>query len=150
MSPDDKRKRYQNAGADLIEQARQRAEAFLRDIASVGETTQHEAGSRIDELFAAGKFGADQLVEGIRREIASQLSSIGVATKKDLADLERRVTSAGPAKRSAPAAKKTATKKAAPAAKKSAPVKATATKKATAVKKAPAKKAAGARKAASR
>jgi polyhydroxyalkanoate synthesis regulator phasin len=144
MSPDDKRKRYQDAGADLIDQARQKAEAFLREVANVGGNTQQEAGARLDELFAAGKFGADQIIDAIRREIASQLSALGVATKKDLTDLEKRVTAPAPAKKAAAtrtAAKASPAKKAAPAKKATPATKAATTKTATAKKAAPAKKA---------
>src|ERR1700691_1224786 len=91
MSPDDKRKRYQDAGADLIEQARQKAEAFLREISNAGEATQHHAEAKVDNLINAGRWGADQLIDTVRKEIAAQLTSLGLATKADLEELERRL-----------------------------------------------------------
>ncbi|HLI01787.1 MAG TPA: hypothetical protein VKV06_13460 [Acidimicrobiales bacterium] len=140
MGGDDDRKR-QGPGADLFEQARHRAEAFLREVSNLGGSTQQQAGERVDQLWSVGRWSADQLMEAIRREIASQLTSLGLATKADLDALERRLTSgasdAGPAGGAAAEAVPGTNK----AAKKTAATKPAATKTAAA-KKNPAKKAA--------
>lgn len=149
MGPDERLRRYQEVGADFIETARTRAEEFLRDIGALGEASGRQAGTTVGDLADSGRRGTDQLFELIRREIAAQLSGLGLATKADLADLERRLTggSAAPAGGTKPAAEKAAARKAATekaAAPKKAATKKAATKKAAA---GAAKKAAAARKA---
>lgn len=141
MGPDERLRRYQEVGADFIETARTRAEEFLRDIGALGEATGRQAGTTVGDLRDSGRRGTDQLFELIRREIAAQLSGLGLATKADLADLERRLTggSAAPAGGTKPAAEKAAARK---ATEKAATTKAAAPKKA-ATKKAATKKAAG-------
>ncbi len=149
MGPDERLRRYQEVGADFIEAARARAEEFLRDIGALGEATGRQAGTTVGDLRDSGRRGTDQLFELIRREIAAQLSGLGLATKADLADLERRLTggsgAAAPAGATKPAAEKAATKKAAT---KKAAAKKAATKKAAAgaAKKAPAARKAAAAK----
>ncbi|HET9072757.1 MAG TPA: hypothetical protein VFN60_12655 [Acidimicrobiales bacterium] len=142
MGPDERLRRYQEVGADFIEAARARAEEFLRDIGALGEATGRQAGTTVGDLRDSGRRGTDQLFELIRREIAAQLSGLGLATKADLSDLERRLTggSAAPAGGTKPAAEKAAARKA--ATEKAATTKAAATK-AAAPKKAATKKAAG-------
>jgi polyhydroxyalkanoate synthesis regulator phasin len=144
MARDDRFKRYQEAGAEFLEIARARAEEFLQELAKMGDSTQKQAQDTVDDFVAGGRKGTDQIVTAIRREITAQLSQLGLATKEDLADLERRLSggAAGPATGAAPAVapKKAAPKKAAPG--KEAAKKAPA-KKAPRKKAAPAKKAAG-------
>jgi polyhydroxyalkanoate synthesis regulator phasin len=127
--PDDRFKRYQEAGNEFLESARARAEEFLRELAKATETTQKQAKDQVDDLVASGRRGTDQVLDVVRREVATQLSQMGLATKKDLAALERRMT--GATAKKAPAKAATATKTTATG---------TAAKKVPA-KKAPAKKA---------
>lgn len=134
---EDRFKRYQTAGNDFLETARTRAEEFLRELAKVTESTQKQAQEQVDDLVAAGRRGTDQLLDVVRREVQTQLSTLGLATKKDLDALERRVTGRAPAK--AGGAKKAAKKS--PTTKKTSAKKAPA-KKASAKKASPAKKAA--------
>jgi polyhydroxyalkanoate synthesis regulator phasin len=159
MPRDDRFKRYQEAGADFLETARTRAEEFLRELAKLGDSSQKQAQGTVDDLVEGGRKGTEQILATIRREITAQLSQLGLATKQDLEDLERRLTAANapvpgpeptPGGMSADLAQKVTatkatTKKAAPAkspAEKAAAKKAPA-KKAAAKKAAPAKKAAG-------
>jgi polyhydroxyalkanoate synthesis regulator phasin len=128
MPRDDRFKKAQEVGNDFLEAARARAEEFLQELAKLGDSTQKQAQGTVEDLMAGSRKGTEQVVETIRKEITTQLSALGLATKADLAALERRVTGG------AGGAKKAAATKAAPAKK-------TAAKKAPA-KKAPAKKAA--------
>jgi hypothetical protein len=109
MSPEDKRKRYQDVGAELIEQARQKAEAFLREVSNAGEATHQQAEAKVDGFFNVGRWGAEQIVETVRKEISAQLTSIGLATKADLDGLERKLTEAAAAARRSAARKAAAT-----------------------------------------
>jgi polyhydroxyalkanoate synthesis regulator phasin len=145
MVRDDRFKRYQEAGADFLEVARSRAEEFLEELAKAGDTTQKQAQGALDELLEGSRKGTEQILTSIRKEITSQLSLLGIATKEDLAALERRLTGqvepasggGSPATKAAPAKKAPAKKAAA----KKVPAKKTPAKKAAA--KTPPPKAAG-------
>jgi polyhydroxyalkanoate synthesis regulator phasin len=158
MPRDDRFKRYQEAGADFLETARTRAEEFLRELAKLGDSSQKQAQVTVDDLVEGGRKGTEQILATIRGEITAQLSQLGLATKKDLEDLERRLTVAQapvPAPEPTPGGmtadlgrKATATKA---TAKKAAPTRSPAEKaaaKKAPAKKVPAKKAAAAKKAA--
>jgi polyhydroxyalkanoate synthesis regulator phasin len=139
MASDDTLKKAQKAGADWLEAARARAEEFLRELARATDTKQGRAQEAVDDLIEGSKKGTEQLVSSIRSEISAQLGLLGLATKADLADLEKRLTGRAPAAKKAAPVKKAAAKKAAPAGQ---PAPSAAAKKAAPVKKAAAKKAA--------
>jgi polyhydroxyalkanoate synthesis regulator phasin len=133
-------KQYSEAGEEFLEAARSRAVEFLRELARVGQSTQKQATDQVEDLMDAGRKSTDQVLDVIRKEISGQLGALGLATKEDLAALERKLT------RSAGAAKKAPAKKAAPAAKKAgAPAKKAAAASTVAGKKTVAKKAAPAK-----
>jgi polyhydroxyalkanoate synthesis regulator phasin len=136
MARDDRLKKVQEAGADFLENARSRAEEFLRELAKAGDSTQDRAQEAIDDLFSGSRKGTEQILSAIRSEVASQLGLLGLATKADLADLEARVTGATKAK--AAPAKKVAAKKVASSRTASTPAASKAARKTTAAK-APAK-----------
>ena len=159
MARDDRFKKYQEAGADFLEMARTRAEEFLSELSKLGDSTQKQAQDAFEEMVEGSRRGTEQIVNTIRAEIASQLSVIGIATRREIDDLERRLTTletsgptatagaVGPARKARTAKKAAPTKKAAPAggsgakkaaAAKTAPAKTAPAKKA-ATKKAPAK-----------
>lgn len=140
MPQSDLVRRYLEAGAELGQMTRARAESIIRELVRAGDVQREQAQERIDELVEWGRRNREQLAQMIRREINSQLSSMGVATKADLAALERKLTRGqGAAKAPAKTAKAKAAKKA--TTKKTA-TKKTATKK-TATKKASKKTAGG-------
>jgi len=138
MPRDDRFKKAQQAGADWLETARVRAEEFLRELSQATDTTQGKAQGALDDLLEGSRRSTEQLVSSIRKEIASQLGLLGLASKADLEELEIRLTGKAPKAKKAPAAKKAAARKASPV------------KKASPAKKAPAKKASPAKKAAAR
>jgi polyhydroxyalkanoate synthesis regulator phasin len=136
MATDDRFRQYSEAGEEFVEAARSRAVEFLREVAKMGQTTQRQAADQVEDLVDVGRKGTDQVLDVIRKEIAAQLGSLGLATKSDLEALERRLAGtsavkATPTAKRAPAAKRVPTGKRAPA-----------------EKRAPAKKGATARKAA--
>jgi polyhydroxyalkanoate synthesis regulator phasin len=140
MVRDDRFKRYQEAGADFLEVARRRAEEFLEDLAKAGDTTQKQAQGALDEVVEGSRKGTEQLLTSIRKEITSQLALLGIATRDDLAALERRLTGqVAPATGGAGSPAQKAPAKKAPA--KKAPAKKAAAEKVPA-QKTPAKKAA--------
>jgi hypothetical protein len=95
MAGDDRLKKAQKAGADWLETARARAEEFLRELSRATDTTEGRAQEAVNDLIEGSKKGTEQLVSSIRSEITAQLGLLGLATKADLADLEKRLTGKG-------------------------------------------------------
>jgi polyhydroxyalkanoate synthesis regulator phasin len=139
MTREDRLKRVQGAGADFLDTARARAEEFLRELAKATGDSQGRAQGAIDDLVVGGRKSTEQFVSTIRKEVQNQLGALGLATKADLAALERKLSGKAPA-----AAKSTAATKSTTATRSTTAGKTTATKtaaKKTAATKAPAKKA---------
>ena len=157
MARDERFRKYQEAGADFLETARARAEDFLRELSKAGGSTQRQGKDALDDLLEGSRKGTEQLIGSIRDEIRSQLSLLGLATKEDLAALERRLGGSGAARSAAASkstSKSTSSKTAAPrkaAAKKATGAsksggtarKTTSSSKSTAKRSTPAKKATG-------
>jgi polyhydroxyalkanoate synthesis regulator phasin len=146
MAQSDVLKRYLDAGMAFTQLTRTRAEGIVKELVRAGEVRRERTQETVDDLIERSRRNTEALVNLVRKEVNSQLSQLGLATKLDLSRLERRLGFGG---KKAPA-KKTAAKKgpAKKAAAKKGPAKKTAAKKApakkTAAKKAPAKKAPGA------
>jgi polyhydroxyalkanoate synthesis regulator phasin len=156
MPRDDLFKKYQEAGEDFLEMARTRAVELLSELAKLSDTTQKQAQGAFDEMVESSRRGTEQVVNTIRAEIAAQMSVTGIATKRELDDLERRLTTLenarstaaagviGPARKARKAKSAAPTKQAAPAAKKAGPAqKAAPAQKAVPAKRAGVKKATG-------
>ena len=143
MAENDMLKRYLDAGMAFTDLTRKRAEAIVKDLVKAGELQREQTQDRVEEILERSRKNTERLLDLVRKEISDQLSSLGLATRDDLARLEARLTG------------KTATKAAAGGGA-STPTKAGGTSKATdpptpakksaktAAKKAPAKKAADA------
>jgi DNA-binding protein HU-beta len=163
-------KRYLDAGANFTELTQRRAEAIVKDLVKTGEVQAEQAQQAVQDLLDRSRRSTERFLELVRHEVRAQVAGLGLASKKELARLEKRidVLRPKPAAKKAPAKKTTAKK--APATKttakkttakkttakkttakkttakkttaKKAPAKKTAARK-TAAKKAPAKKTAG-------
>ena len=128
MPQNDLLKRYLDAGLAFTQMTRSRAEAIVKDLVKAGELQQKQAQKQVDDLLERSRKSTEQLLDVIRSEITSQLSSMGLATKDDIARLEAKIGASGPASapgttspaKKAPAkkaiAKKAPAKKAAPSA----------------------------------
>ena len=114
-------KRYLDAGMAFTELRRSQAESIVKDLVKAGEVSSKEFQHRVDDLMDRSRKNTEALVkrsrkrteavvETIRTEIATQLSTLGVATKKDVTRLERMITS-GNSGRSSSAKKKTSAAK---------------------------------------
>jgi polyhydroxyalkanoate synthesis regulator phasin len=88
---------------------RERAEAVVREFVKAGEVQRDNLQSRVDDLIERSRHNTEQLINLIRSEIATQFSQLGLATKDDLAALEKRfndqlaAATRAPAKAVAPA-----------------------------------------------
>ncbi len=145
MPQNDVLKRYLDAGLHLTALTQTRAEALVKDLVKVGEVQADQARAAVTELLDRSRKNSEQLLETVRAEVKTQISSLGLASKADIERFEARIHGLLGASQSKAAPKKAAAKKT-PAKKKATAKKAPAKKKATA-KKATAKKKAPARKA---
>jgi len=115
-------RKYLEAGMAFTQTTRAKAEEVVSNLVRSGELQTEQTQQQVQELMDRSRENTDRVVKAVRGEVMSQLSTLGLATKADLAKLERKVD----AMRKAPA--KTAAKKS--------------TAKKSTAKKAPAKKAA--------
>jgi polyhydroxyalkanoate synthesis regulator phasin len=116
MAERDLLRRYLDAGVAFTQMTQQRAEAIVRDLVKAGEVQTEQAQAAAQELVDRSRKNTERLVELVRSEIRQQVSNLGLATKADLARLERKIDSGrsgGPAKAVAKSstAKKTTARK---------------------------------------
>jgi polyhydroxyalkanoate synthesis regulator phasin len=111
MAENDMLRRYLDAGMAFTQLTRARAEAIVKDLVKAGELQREQTQDRVEELLDRSRKNTDQLLDVVRKEIRQQLSALGVATKDDIARLERKIAAASGAKK-APAKKAAAAKKA--------------------------------------
>ncbi len=104
-----------DASKDAAQQAQDQIESLLKDLAATADAQSNAIQAALAEFRERGKENSDRLTDAIDKQITSQLGSLGLATKADIARLERKIAKLEkPAKKAA--AKKAASKK--PAAKK--------------------------------
>jgi polyhydroxyalkanoate synthesis regulator phasin len=121
-------RRVMETGMQFTELRRSQARAIVTDLVAQGHLARDQMSAAVDEVVDMSRRRSDDVRKLVQHEVQRQLGALGLATKSDLAALERKLERTTQA--SAPA-KATAAK--APA--KKAPAK-------KAVKKTPAKKAA--------
>jgi polyhydroxyalkanoate synthesis regulator phasin len=111
-------RRVMETGMQFTELRRSQARTIVSDLVSQGHLARDQVSAAVDEVVLMSRRRSEDLRRMVQHEVQRQLGSLGLATKTDLAALERRMTRANrEAKKTA--TKKTATKK--PAAKKSTP-----------------------------
>lgn len=97
MAEADPLRRYVEAGIAFTQLTKAKAEAMVRELVKAGDVQREQAQDRVDELLDRHRKNTEGLVALVRREMAQQLSSMGFATKEDLARLEARVDRLQPA-----------------------------------------------------
>jgi polyhydroxyalkanoate synthesis regulator phasin len=127
MAQLDALRKYLEAGMAFTQTTRARAEEIVGNLVRAGELQTEQTQQQVQDLVDRSRENTERVVSAVREEVVSQLSSLGFATKKDLARLERKVD----ALKGSSGAKASAKK---------APAKKSTAKKSTAKKKAPAKK----------
>ena len=127
-------KRVLETGMHFTELRRSQARQLASDLVAQGQLARDQIGAAVDELVDMSRRRSEELRAVVSAEVQRQLSVIGLVTKRDLEELERRLSTrlsarktAGTSAGSKPAAKKAAAKKApAKKAAKKSPVKKTA------------------------
>lgn len=75
----------------IVELTRNRAENIVRDLISSGDLSGGQAGQTVKELMERSRQNRREILNLVRSEIRGQVEALGVATKRDIERLERRV-----------------------------------------------------------
>lgn len=78
-------------GSGVAELTRHRAEQIARELVKAGDVRRKEASSVVKDLVERSKQNRRELIRLVRSEIQNQIAGLGVATKRDVERLERRV-----------------------------------------------------------
>jgi polyhydroxyalkanoate synthesis regulator phasin len=119
MAPSEQWKQYLQAGMEVTEVTRQRAEKLVRDLVKSGEVQAHEAQQRVEELIDRSRKTTEAFAERVRTEVQRQMEALGLVQPAQKTVKKTASTAKKTAKKTASTAKKTA-KKTAGAAKKAA------------------------------
>lgn len=112
MAKTDLFRRTLEAGTSFLDMSRERAETVVKEWVDAGDLGKGKAQKAIDDVLERSRKATDDLRDVVRREIATQLSAMGVATHDDIARLEAKLDAATAASSVAAAATaKAATKK---------------------------------------
>lgn len=103
-------KRYLDAGMAFTAMTQSRAEAIVKDLVKTGEVQAQRGEELVNQIVVRSRKNSEKLLDAVRQEVKNQVSSLGLATKDDVARLEKKLADA--------TAEATAAKKAAQAASK--------------------------------
>ena len=101
-------KRVLETGMQFTEMRRSQARALASDLVAQGQIARDQVSATVDELVDLSRRRTEDLRKMVQKEVSRQLSALGIATKADLARLERRLTKAARAGKKGPAKAKTA------------------------------------------
>jgi polyhydroxyalkanoate synthesis regulator phasin len=101
-------KRVLETGMQFTEIRRSQARALASDLVAQGQIARDQVSATVDELVDLSRRRTEDLRKMVQKEVSRQLSALGIATKADLARLERRLTKAARAGKKGPAKAKTA------------------------------------------
>jgi polyhydroxyalkanoate synthesis regulator phasin len=97
-------KRLLEAGSQYTEMRRSQARELAADLVAQGHLARDQMTAAVEELLEQSRQRREDLRKLIQHEVQRQLGALGLATKTDLAALERRLTKASRATKKAPAA----------------------------------------------
>ena len=79
-------------GSGVAELTRHQAEQIIKDLVKAGDVRRQQASGAARDLYDRSRENRKQLTSIIRSEIQNQVQNLGLASKKDLERLERRIT----------------------------------------------------------
>lgn len=85
-------KRLFDNGRQFTEDRRSQARQLASELVAQGQHTTSQVSAAVEELFERSRRRTDDLQDTVRTGVQRQLSALGIATKDDVAALERRVT----------------------------------------------------------
>ena len=78
-------------GLGALSLTHEKAKAFVDEMVKRGEVTREEGGRLVDEILDKVKEQEKAITEKISVEIRKAIDSLGVASKEDVARLEKRI-----------------------------------------------------------
>ncbi|MGH2752780.1 MAG: phasin family protein [Actinomycetota bacterium] len=75
----------------VVELTRNRAEAVVRDLIKSGDLSGGQASQAVRDLMERSRQNRSEILNLVRSEIRGQIEGVGVATKRDIERLERRI-----------------------------------------------------------
>lgn len=87
----DEMRRLALFGSGVAELTRHQAEQVIKDLVKAGDIRRQQASSAARELYERSRENRKQLTAIVRAEIQNQIQNLGLATKRDVERLERRV-----------------------------------------------------------
>ena len=106
--------RVLETGMQFTELRRSQARAIVSDLVAQGRLGRDQMSAAVDEVIEISRRRSDDLRKVVQNEVQRQLGALGLATRADLAALERRLTRANRESKKTGPAKKSTAKKAAP------------------------------------
>jgi polyhydroxyalkanoate synthesis regulator phasin len=97
-------KQLLETGMQFTEMRRSQAKRIAQDLASRGQIARDQLSGTVDEIVDMSRRRSENLRKFVQKEVQRQVGALGLATKEDLARVERRLSANAPAKR-APAKK---------------------------------------------
>ena len=87
----DEMRRLALFGSGVAELTRHQAEQVIKDLVKAGEVRRQQASGAARDLYERSRENRKMLIGLIRGEIKNQIDNLGLATKRDLERIERRV-----------------------------------------------------------
>jgi polyhydroxyalkanoate synthesis regulator phasin len=75
----------------VAELTRHRAEQIVKDLVQRGDVRREQASAAVREIMDASRQSRQELIRFVRGEIQAQVANLGLASKRDLERLERRI-----------------------------------------------------------
>ena len=75
----------------VAELTRHRAEQIVKDLVQHGDVRREQASAAVRDIMDASRQSRNELLRFVRSEIRAQLANLGVASKRDVERLERRI-----------------------------------------------------------
>ena len=75
----------------VAELTRHQAEQIIKDLVKSGDVRRQQASTAARELVDRSRQNRKELLRFVRSEIQNQIESLGLATKRDLERMERRI-----------------------------------------------------------
>ena len=97
-------------GSGVAELTRHQAEQVIKDLVKAGDIRRQQASSAARELYERSRENRKQLTAIVRTEIQNQIQNLGLASKRDVERLERRVARLESDRKKSTAKKSTAKK----------------------------------------
>jgi polyhydroxyalkanoate synthesis regulator phasin len=120
MAGSDPWKRYLDAGMELTNLTRDRAEKIVKEFVKAGEVQREHAQARVDDLLERSRKASSALADTVRVEVTRQLTELGLINAKPVQKAASAAKKASASAKKTPGAAKTAAKKATGTAKKTA------------------------------